>query len=92
MLKSPQAQYHKQCCTEIEYRNVTFAYDKKDMMKNVSFTANKNEMTALVGESGSGKSTIASLLARFWDIQSVNSKSNTIRSYSQFSLDITEYS
>ena len=55
---------------EIEYRNVTFAYDKKDILKDVSFKADKGTMTALVGPSGGGKSTIASLLTRFWDIQS----------------------
>ena len=55
---------------EIEYKNVTFAYDKKDVLKDVSFKADKGKMTALVGPSGGGKSTIASLLARFWDIQS----------------------
>lgn len=55
---------------EIEYRNVTFAYDQKDVLKDVSFKANKGTMTALVGPSGGGKSTIASLLTRFWDIQS----------------------
>ena len=55
---------------EIEYKNVTFAYDKKDVLKDVSFSAEKGTMTALVGPSGGGKSTIASLFARFWDIQS----------------------
>ncbi|WP_455529701.1 ABC transporter ATP-binding protein [Ruminococcus sp.] len=55
---------------EIEYKNVTFAYDKNDVLKDVSFKADKGTMTALVGPSGGGKSTIASLLARFWDIQS----------------------
>ncbi len=55
---------------EIEYRNVTFAYDKKDVLKNVSFTAEKGTMTALVGPSGGGKSTIASMLTRFWDVKS----------------------
>ena len=55
---------------EIEYRNVTFAYDKNDILKDVSFKANKGTMTALVGPSGGGKSTIASLLTRFWDIKS----------------------
>ena len=48
---------------------MTFAYDHKDVLKDVSFKANKGTMTALVGPSGGGKSTIASLLARFWDIQ-----------------------
>ena len=55
---------------EIEYRNVTFAYDKNDILKDVSFKANKGTMTALVGPSGGGKSTIASLLTRFWDVKS----------------------
>ena len=55
---------------EIEYRNVTFAYDKKDILKDVSFKAYKGTMTALVGPSGGGKSTIASLLTRFWDVKS----------------------
>ena len=55
---------------EIEYRNVTFAYDKKDILKDISFKADKGTMTALVGPSGGGKSTIASLLPRFWDIKS----------------------
>ena len=54
---------------EIEYRNVTFAYDKKDILKDVSFKADKGTMTALVGPSGGGKSTIASLLTRFWDVK-----------------------
>jgi ATP-binding cassette subfamily B protein len=55
---------------EIEYRNVTFAYDQKDVLKDVSFKADKGTMTALVGPSGGGKSTIASLLTRFWDVKS----------------------
>ena len=55
---------------EIEYDNVTFGYTEKDVLKNVSFKVNKNEMLALVGPSGGGKSTIASLLARFWDVRS----------------------
>lgn len=55
---------------EIEYDNVTFGYTEKDVLKNISFKVNKDEMLALVGPSGGGKSTIASLLARFWDVQS----------------------
>lgn len=55
---------------EIEYDNVTFAYDDNEVIQNVSFTVNKDEMVALVGPSGGGKSTIASLLARLWDVKS----------------------
>ena len=55
---------------EIEYRNVTFAYGEKDVLKDVSFRSDKGTMTALVGPSGGGKSTIASLMTRFWDVKS----------------------
>ena len=54
---------------EIEYDNVSFGYTEKDVLKNVSFSVKKGQMTALVGPSGGGKSTIASLLARFWDVK-----------------------
>jgi ATP-binding cassette subfamily B protein len=54
---------------EIEYDNVGFAYTEKDVLSNVSFKIKQGEMTALVGPSGGGKSTIASLLARFWDVK-----------------------
>jgi ATP-binding cassette subfamily B protein len=54
---------------EIVYDNVSFGYTEKDVLKNVSFSVKKGEMTALVGPSGGGKSTIASLLARFWDVK-----------------------
>ena len=54
---------------EIVYENVSFGYTEKDVLKNVSFEVKEGTMTALVGPSGGGKSTIASLLARFWDIR-----------------------
>ncbi len=56
--------------TEIAYDNVSFAYTEKDVLKDVSFNVKQGQMTALVGPSGGGKSTIASLLARFWDVKS----------------------
>lgn len=56
--------------TEIEFENVSFAYDKKEVLHNISFELKKNRMLALVGPSGGGKSTIANLVARFWDVKS----------------------
>ncbi|MBP5555154.1 MAG: ABC transporter ATP-binding protein [Lachnospiraceae bacterium] len=56
--------------SEIEYDDVTFGYTDKDVLKNISFKVDAGDMTALVGPSGGGKSTIASLLARFWDVKS----------------------
>ncbi len=57
---------------EVQFENVSFAYGKQDVLRNVSFDLHKNQMLALVGPSGGGKSTIASLLARFWDVKSGN--------------------
>ena len=52
---------------DIAFQNVGFAYEEKDVLRDVSFTAKEGEVTALVGASGSGKSTCARLAARLWD-------------------------
>ena len=53
----------------VSFKDVTFAYNDTDVLKDVSFTAEEGRITALVGESGAGKSTLAKLLVRFWDIK-----------------------
>ena len=55
---------------EVQFNDVIFAYQDKEVLHNVSFSMPKNTMTALVGPSGGGKSTIANLLARLWDVKS----------------------
>ena len=67
----PQATDAKSVSTlkdSIEYRNVTFAYDDKVVLNNVSLTIPKGKTIALVGQSGSGKTTFVDLLPRFYDV------------------------
>ena len=52
----------------IEYRDVSFKYDKEYVLQDVSFSIKKGETIALVGKSGSGKSTLVDLLPRFMDV------------------------
>lgn len=54
---------------KIEFKNIGFYYEKSNLiLKNVSITVPKGKTVALVGQSGSGKTTIANLLARFYDV------------------------
>lgn len=52
----------------IEFENVDFGYDTRQILKDVSFQIPERTSTAIVGPSGSGKTTICSLLARFYDV------------------------
>ncbi len=51
----------------IEFRNVSFSYDKTLILRDVSFTIEPGELVVLVGESGAGKTTVGRLLLRFYD-------------------------
>lgn len=53
--------------------NISFSYDdKRQVLKNLSYTFEKGKSYALVGKSGSGKSTLVNLIARFFDVDSGN--------------------
>ena len=52
----------------IEFRNVSFRYDDKTILKNINFIIEKGKTVALVGSSGAGKSTLADLIPRFHDV------------------------
>ncbi len=54
----------------VEFENVRFSYKGDEALKGISFTAREGEMTALVGASGSGKSTMARLIAHYYDTDS----------------------
>ena len=55
---------------KIELRDVSFNYGEKQILQNISFAIPKGSVVAVVGETGSGKSTIANLIARFYDVSS----------------------
>lgn len=53
----------------IEYKNVYFGYNEKEVLHNINLTIPKGETVAIVGQSGSGKSTLVDLLPRLYDIE-----------------------
>lgn len=52
---------------EIEFRDVHFCYEEREIIKGISFKIKKGETVALVGPSGGGKSTLSDLIPRFYD-------------------------
>jgi subfamily B ATP-binding cassette protein MsbA len=56
--------------SEIQFNNVSFSYEDKNIINGLDLTIRKGEVVAVVGETGSGKTTIANLLARFYDVDS----------------------
>ena len=55
---------------DIEASNISFSYDKKKIIDDISFKIPEGSTLALVGPSGGGKSTITKLIARFFDVDS----------------------
>ena len=53
----------------IEFKNVSFRYDKQWVLKNINLKIEKGKTIALVGQSGSGKSTLVDLIPRYYDVQ-----------------------
>lgn len=70
VLDKPDAVNLKVSKGEIEYKDVSFAYDKKDILKGTTFKIEPDTKIALVGESGEGKTTITNLLMRLYDPKS----------------------
>ena len=55
---------------DIKLNNVSFSYDKRKIIDDISLTIPQNTTTAIVGPSGGGKTTLCNLIARFWDVDS----------------------
>lgn len=71
---------------DIRAEHVTFSYDDRKIIDDVSFTIPEKTTTAIIGPSGGGKTTICNLISRFWD---VNAGSITIggRNVKDYTLD-----
>lgn len=67
---SPNAVKIENFDNEIRFENVSFSYQEKNVLRNVSFTIPKGHTVALVGPSGGGKSTLMDLISRFLQPQS----------------------
>jgi len=63
---------HKPKSYSIELKDVHFSYDKngKEVLRGINMSLKEGSFTALVGPSGGGKTTVAKLIARFWDVTS----------------------
>ncbi|MBV9986634.1 MAG: ABC transporter ATP-binding protein [Chitinophagaceae bacterium] len=81
----------------IEFRDVSFSYEDKQILKNINLVIEKGKTIALVGSSGAGKSTLADLVPRFHDvtegellIDGVNIKEYTLQSLRELMGIVTQ--
>ncbi len=72
----------------IEFDNVRFSYEKKEILHGISVNLPDKTTTAVIGPSGSGKTTLCNLIARFWDVDSGSVKigGKDVREYTLESL------
>ena len=52
----------------LQVKNITFCYDKNEVIKNIGFSVNKGQNIAIIGESGCGKSTLLKLIYGLYDL------------------------
>ncbi len=73
---------------DISLDHVSFSYDTRKIINDVTLDIREGTTIAIVGPSGSGKTTLASLMARFWDVQEgkVTLGNRDVREYSFDSL------
>lgn len=73
---------------DLKAENISFAYEEKKIIDQVSINIPQHTTTAIVGPSGSGKTTLCHLLSRFWDVDQglVTLDGHDIREYSMDSL------
>ncbi len=69
-IKNPEHPKEIQMQGKVEFRDVSFRYDKEMILKNVSFTAQPGQRIAIMGATGAGKTTMMNLMMRFYDVSS----------------------
>lgn len=67
IVEKPDAKSIKEFKQSIQYNNVSFTYEKEEVLHNINLEVGKGKTIAIVGPSGAGKSTIVDLLPRFYD-------------------------
>ena len=65
---APDAVPHDKMLGKIEFDHVSFSYDAKPVLTDVTFSVEPGQTVAVMGPTGSGKTTLISLLARFYDV------------------------
>jgi len=65
--EDPEAEELPPLKGKVEFRNVSFAYEKEEVLKNINLKVSPGEVIALVGRTGAGKTTLVNLLLRFYD-------------------------
>jgi ATP-binding cassette subfamily B protein len=68
VVSSPTAVEPGKLRGKIEFREVSFSYGKRDILRSINLTVQPGEMVGFVGPSGSGKSTLLNLVCRFYDV------------------------
>lgn len=69
-IKNPEKPKKVDVKGKVEFRDVSFKYDKEPILKNISFTAQPGETVAVMGATGAGKTTLMNLMTRFYDVTS----------------------
>lgn len=98
VMDSPNALTLKSFDKEIEFKNVSFKYEKSDLiLNNINLKMNKGEVLAIVGPSGAGKSSLVDLIPRFYDstegsifIDGIDIKNITMKSLRSFIGVVTQ--
>ncbi|MBR3873118.1 MAG: ABC transporter ATP-binding protein [Clostridia bacterium] len=68
IVDAPDAVEHGRMKGKIEFRNVSFKFDNKKVIDDVSFVVQPGQTVAVMGPTGGGKTTLINLLSRFYDV------------------------